>query len=133
MVYGLPEMAHHADFLLGRGRERCSLAETFRSDAIAPGTDLGQDVRRCVDAVAAAGFDTVVVDQTASVQRDLGFRTVKVLVPGLVPIDFGWARQRALHLPRVRTAMRDSGLRHRELHQRELRVDELNPAPHPFP
>jgi ribosomal protein S12 methylthiotransferase accessory factor len=128
MLYALPEMAHHADFLLGGGRERRSLAETFRGDVLAPGRDLGEDVRRCVDAVAAAGFDTVVVDQTAPVQRDLGFHTVKVLVPGLVPIDFGWARQRARHLPRTRTALRDSGLRHRA-----LRPDELNPAPHPFP
>jgi len=49
-------------------------------------------------------------------------------VPGLVPIDFGWRRQRALHMPRLRTALREAGRL-----SRDLRSDELNPAPHPFP
>jgi len=49
-------------------------------------------------------------------------------VPGLVPIDFGWLRQRAPHSSRVRTALREAGLM-----DRDLRDDEINPAPHPFP
>jgi len=55
-------------------------------------------------------------------------RTASVIVPGLVPIDFGWARQRALQMKRTRTARAEAGLR-----DRDLRADELNPAPHPFP
>jgi ribosomal protein S12 methylthiotransferase accessory factor len=128
LLYGLPEMADRADFLLSRKDEPRSLAETFQDDCIQPGPDLAEDVRRCVDAIAAAGFDVVVVDQSTSEQRELGFSTVKVLVPGLVPIDFGWRRQRALHLPRVRTALRDAGRS-----ERVLQAEDLNPAPHPFP
>ncbi|MEU9976259.1 TOMM precursor leader peptide-binding protein [Streptomyces sp. NPDC051014] len=131
LLYGLPEMGPYTDFLL-RGRddaERVPLA----SLASGPGAprasdDLRDDVEACVAAVAAHGFDVVVVDQTAPEQRALGLSTVKVLVPGLLPIDFGWSRQRAPHMPRTRTALREAGLR-----AHDLADDDLNPAPHPFP
>jgi ribosomal protein S12 methylthiotransferase accessory factor len=131
LLYGLPEMRRYTDFLL-RGRndaDRVPLA----SLAAAPGApgrpgDLRQTVRACVAAVAERGFDVVVVDQTAPEQRALGLHTVKVLVPGLIPIDFGWSRQRGPLMPRVRTALREAGLR-----EDDLSPADLNPAPHPFP
>jgi hypothetical protein len=96
--------------------------------SLSPSDDLREDLRRCVDAVGAAGFDVVVVDQTMPEQRASGLHTASVLVPGLLPIDFGWQRQRALTMSRLRTAPRAAGLR-----DHDLRADELNPAPHPFP
>ncbi|MBP2406740.1 TOMM precursor leader peptide-binding protein [Streptomyces syringium] len=134
LVYGLPEMAHHASFLLGAAGAprppKLSVAELYgRQRPVLPvSADLATDVGTCVDAVAAAGFDVIVVDQTLPEQRDLGLHTVSVLVPGLVPIDFGRRRQRALRMPRTRTALYEAGLR-----ERELLPGELNPAPHPFP
>jgi ribosomal protein S12 methylthiotransferase accessory factor len=95
---------------------------------VPPGDDLRDDVAACVEAVAKAGFDVVVVDQTMPEQRGLGFHTAGVIVPGLLPIDFGWRRQRARHLPRTRTALREAGLL-----DRDLDPADLNPAPHPFP
>ncbi|GAA3116481.1 hypothetical protein GCM10020254_74100 [Streptomyces goshikiensis] len=86
------------------------------------------DLERCVSAVTAEGFDVVVVDQTMPEQRKLGLHTVSVLVPGLLPIDFGWSRQRALGMPRMRTGLFTAGLR-----ERALEPGDLNPAPHPFP
>ena len=68
------------------------------------------------------------VDQTSPEQRGSGWHTASVLVPGLLPIDFGWARQRALHMPRLRTALREAGRA-----DRDLAPADLNPAPHPFP
>ncbi|MFE3162472.1 TOMM precursor leader peptide-binding protein [Streptomyces sp. NPDC059224] len=139
LLYGLPEMGPYTDFLL-RGRddaERVPLASlTSGPDtprASGPGDprasdDLRDDVAACVAAVAAHGFDVVVVDQTAPEQRTLGLSTVKVLVPGLLPIDFGWSRQRGPLMPRVRTALREAGLR-----ADDLGDGDLNPAPHPFP
>jgi ribosomal protein S12 methylthiotransferase accessory factor len=123
LLYGLPEMARFAAFLL---RPNDALI------ALPPGPPLADDLRtdleRCVAEVTAAGFDVIVVDQTLPEERDVGLHTVKVIVPGLVPIDFGFKRQRAPLMPRVRTALRASGRR-----ERDLRPDELNPAPHPFP
>ncbi|MEU2998543.1 TOMM precursor leader peptide-binding protein [Streptomyces sp. NPDC006995] len=158
LAYGIPEMGDHADFLLGApGSVRPparSFDDLYASDpasgsgrgrgggsrgrgggsrggahpVLPVSDDLSEDLRRCVDAVAAAGFDVVVVDQTMPEQRDLGLRTVSVIVPGLLPIDFGWTRQRALGMPRLRTALREAGLR-----TADLTDADLNPAPHPFP
>ncbi|MGW4384866.1 TOMM precursor leader peptide-binding protein [Kitasatospora sp. NPDC004531] len=128
LVYGLPEMARYADFLLKRPPVPAAPVATLRERAIAPSDDLREDLWRCVEAVAGAGFDVVVVDQTMPEQRAFGLHTVSVLVPGLLPIDFGRHRQRALTMPRLRTAPRAAGLR-----PHDLRPDQLNPAPHPFP
>ncbi|MFF5705108.1 TOMM precursor leader peptide-binding protein [Streptomyces sp. NPDC012794] len=128
LVYGVPEMGRHADFLL-RGPSRGPLRPV--SSLLGPegvSDDVSEDLARCVEAVAARGFDVVVVDQTLPEQRALGLHTVSVLVPGLLPIDFGWSRQRALGMPRMRTALREAGLR-----ERDLEPADLNPAPHPFP
>ncbi|WP_222316231.1 TOMM precursor leader peptide-binding protein [Streptomyces cavourensis] len=137
LAYGIPEMGDHADFLLGAPgsvRQPPLSFEELYGDG--PGArpvlpvsgDLREDLLRCVDAVTAAGFDVVVVDQTMPEQRALGLTTVSVLVPGLLPIDFGWTRQRALRMPRLRTALREAGLR-----ATDLTDADLNPAPHPFP
>ncbi|MCX4676636.1 TOMM precursor leader peptide-binding protein [Streptomyces sp. NBC_01433] len=99
-----------------------------RHPAIPVSDDLREDLDRCVEAVTGAGFDVIVVDQTMPEQRALGLTTVSVIVPGLLPIDFGWSRQRALGMPRLRTALREAGLR-----AGDLTDADLNPAPHPFP
>ncbi|MHA6757522.1 TOMM precursor leader peptide-binding protein [Streptacidiphilus sp. PAMC 29251] len=137
ILFGLPEMAEHADFLLG-GPPRppggpLPVSAVRGADGPAgrgPGgsADLGVDLADCVRMLAAAGHDTIVVDQTIPEQRRLGLHTAAVIVPGLLPIDFGWHRQRALHLPRMRTAPMAAGLR-----ERELTAADLNPVPHPFP
>nr|WP_236244761.1 TOMM precursor leader peptide-binding protein [Streptomyces sp. CC210A] len=136
LAYGVPEMGDHADFLLGApGAPRPplrSFTELYGPGAPRPAPpvsdDLRDDLEWCVTTVAAAGFDVIAVDQTLPEQRDLGLTTVSVLVPGLLPIDFGWTRQRALGMPRLRTALREAGLR-----DRDLAPADFNPAPHPFP
>ncbi|MFI8813523.1 MULTISPECIES: TOMM precursor leader peptide-binding protein [unclassified Streptomyces] len=154
LAYGIPEMGDHAHFLLGEpGAPRPpkrSFTELYgngggggdtggdprgdrsggagRHPAIPVSDDLREDLDRCVEAVTGAGFDVIVVDQTMPEQRALGLTTVSVIVPGLLPIDFGWSRQRALGMPRLRTALREAGLR-----EGDLTDADLNPAPHPFP
>ena len=75
--------------------------------------------------IETAGMEVLVLDQT---RPDIGLPVVKVIVPGLVPIDFGYKRQRAPLMSRVRTALRAGG--HLD---RDLAPADLNPAPHPFP
>ncbi|MER7763797.1 TOMM precursor leader peptide-binding protein [Streptomyces sp. NPDC097619] len=131
LVYGVPEMGRWAEFLLRAPQERlrpvAELAWPDGSGAAVAG-DVRADLERCVAAVAEHGFDVVLVDQTLPEQRRLGLHTVSVLVPGLLPIDFGASRQRALGMPRLRTALRAAGLR-----AHDLDPAEFNPAPHPFP
>jgi ribosomal protein S12 methylthiotransferase accessory factor len=80
------------------------------------------------DLIVEAGSDIVVVDQTAPEQEARGLANVRVIVPGLLPIDFGWSRQRALRSPRLLTAPRRAGLL-----DRDLTEAELHRVPHPFP
>lgn len=128
-LFGLPEMAEHAGSYL-RPSALLDPEQTYqgwlkqRPDS----GDLLDDLLHCRDELVRAGFDVIVVDQTTPEQRRLGLRTVCTLVPGLLPIDFGWSRQRALRLPRLRTALRRGGLR-----ERDLTEDELRLVPHPFP
>ncbi|MFC9328557.1 TOMM precursor leader peptide-binding protein [Kitasatospora sp. NPDC057015] len=128
-LFGLPQMAHHADSYLEPPAVR-SLDEVYEDWAKArPRTgDLLDDLLFCRDELVRAGFDVIVVDQTSPEQRRLGLSTVCTIVPGLLPIDFGWSRQRALGLPRLRTALRRGGLREDDLTEADLRL-----VPHPFP
>ncbi|MEF9908452.1 TOMM precursor leader peptide-binding protein [Streptomyces sp. P9-A2] len=130
LVYAVPEMGRHADFLLRQSAPArpMSVADLAWSRADGSGPDVRDDLLAAVESVTSAGFDVVVVDQTTPEQHALGLYTVKVLVPGLLPLDFGWSRQRARHMPRMRTALREAGLR-----ADDLTEAGLNPGPHPFP
>jgi ribosomal protein S12 methylthiotransferase accessory factor len=127
LAFGIPEMAVHAGRLLDARTGPRPLPAAY-AGAPAPATDLRDDLTWCLEEVTGHGFDVVAVDQTLPEQRRMGLRTVNVLVPGLVPIDFGWDRQRALHLDRVRTAPRAAGLA-----DHDLTDSDLHRVPHPFP
>ncbi|MET8626333.1 TOMM precursor leader peptide-binding protein [Kitasatospora sp. NPDC004669] len=101
-LFGLPEMAHHADGYLhpaARRRPQELYADWERERPRSE--DLLDAVWYCRDALVHAGHDVIVVDQTSPEQHGLGLSTIRALVPGLLPMDFGWSRQRALHLPRL--------------------------------
>ena len=129
LLFGLPEMAGHAEFLLAE-RERRPVQELYRDwERRRPRTlDLLDDLHHCRDLLVDAGFDVIAVEQTSPEQRAVGMRTACVIAPGLIPIDFGWARQRALRMPRMRTAFRRAGWREDDLDPAELHL-----VPHPFP
>ncbi|RLU81620.1 cyclodehydratase [Streptomyces griseocarneus] len=126
-LYGLPRMARHAREYLEPVSVR-TMDELYGATRRRPTDDLLDDVLRCRDELVRAGFDVIVVDQTAPEQERMGLRTVSTVVPGLVPIDFGWDRQRVLGMARLRTAFRRAGWRTTDLADEEIRR-----VPHPFP
>lgn len=129
LLYGLPEMAPRADFLV-EPSPAVTMDDLFAPWlAQRPATlDLRDDVRFCIEHVLALGFDVVAVNQTPPEQAVADLHTVRVLVPGFLPIDFGWDRQRAVGMPRLRTVLRQSGLRPTDLDPTDLHLH-----PHPFP
>jgi ribosomal protein S12 methylthiotransferase accessory factor len=90
--------------------------------------DLTENLRRLVAEVAAVGCDVIAVDQTTPEQARFGLCTVRVIAPGLLPIDFGWGRQRALTMPRLHTAHHRAGRLPGILTEADLHM-----VPHPFP
>jgi ribosomal protein S12 methylthiotransferase accessory factor len=128
-LFGLPAMRHHADSYLNPPRV-AALEDLFAAweDARPRTADLRDDLTRLRDLLTAAGCDVIAVDQTTPEQRRMGLRTVATLAPGLLPIDFGWLRQRAPHMPRLRTAPYRAGLVPAPLDDGEVRW-----VPHPFP
>jgi ribosomal protein S12 methylthiotransferase accessory factor len=128
-LFGLPRMARYVDSYL-EPKDVGSPAQVYAEweDRRPRGLDLREDVLWCTRELARAGCDVIVVDQTAPEQRAMGLRTVCAIAPGLLPIDFGWARQRALTMPRLRTAQRRAGMR-----PDDLRESEVRRVPHPFP
>lgn len=128
-LYGLPSMARHAAEFL-EPVAVLPLEETFADWVrLRPRTgDLLDDLRCLRDQLTGAGYDVIAVDQTTPEQRRMGLHTVSAIVPGLLPMDFGWGRQRALRMPRLRTALREAGRRADDLTEAEIKA-----APHPFP
>ncbi|MFI6017505.1 TOMM precursor leader peptide-binding protein [Streptomyces sp. NPDC051287] len=128
-LFGLPAMRRHAHGYLAP-LQVASLADLFAGwQEQRPRTgDLRDDLTLLRDLLVSAGCDVVAVDQTTPEQRRMGLRTVATLAPGLLPIDFGWLRQRAPHMPRLRTAPHRAGLVPAPLGDGDLRL-----VPHPFP
>ncbi|WP_432078133.1 TOMM precursor leader peptide-binding protein [Streptomyces sp. YPW6] len=128
-LYGLPSMARHAAEYLEPAAV-LPAAEVFADwEPLRPRTgDLLDDLRLLRDELTGTGYDVIAVDQTTPEQHRMGLHTVSTVVPGLLPLDFGWSRQRALHLPRLRTAPRAAGRRTEDLPEAEIRA-----VPHPFP
>ncbi|WP_181446606.1 TOMM precursor leader peptide-binding protein [Streptomyces sp. NTH33] len=133
LLYGLPEMAETADFLLAARTPR-SMDDLYGAWLRQrPSTlDLTDDVTFLLERIREAGSDVLAIDQTCPEQAAAGIHTLCVLAPGLIPIDFGWERQRALGHPRLR-AFLEGGLA--EIHSRAegFGPTGLNPRPHPFP
>ena len=128
-LYGLPSMTRHAATYLEPAAV-LPLDEVFADwQPLRPRTgDLLDDLRFLRDRLTGAGYDVIAVDQTTPEQHRMGLHTVSALVPGLLPLDFGWSRQRAPRMPRMRTALRTAGRRPDDLPEAEIKA-----APHPFP
>ncbi|MFB6988461.1 TOMM precursor leader peptide-binding protein [Streptomyces sp. NPDC056230] len=128
-LYGLPAMAEHAKEYLDPVAVRPPAGIFGDWEPLRPRTgDLLDDLNLLRDGIAAVGHDVIVVDQTTPEQRRMGLHTVATLVPGFLPLDFGWTRQRALLMPRLRTALRAAGRRADDLPESAVKR-----VPHPFP
>ncbi|MEN3331194.1 MAG: ribosomal protein methylthiotransferase accessory factor [Blastocatellia bacterium] len=89
--------------------------------------DVKTNIDTCVRQLADLGLEAIAVEITASDVSELGFRVVKVLVPGMQPIDFGmqWPH---LGGRRLYEAPRRAGYK-----QIRTQPWEMNLFPHPFP
>lgn len=130
LLYGLPEMEPHADFLFQT--TEISDIETIYQDYSRyeqPRTlDLRDDLNYCINLVLDRDMDVIVVEQTSPEQVVMGMNTASVIVPGMMPMDFGWERQRIWDLPRLRSVPQISGF-----YNASYRPVPEELPPHPFP
>ncbi|MGG4446257.1 TOMM precursor leader peptide-binding protein [Brevibacillus porteri] len=126
MLYSLPEAAERLSFLLDDARPMVSFAEQFpKRDQH---RDLTDDLRELLDVFQKLDLDVIVVDQTTPEVGRHGLSCVRVLIPGMLPMTFGHHLTRVTGLKRVLEVPVKLGYA-----KQPLRVDELNPFPHPFP
>jgi ribosomal protein S12 methylthiotransferase accessory factor len=111
-----------ADFLVSS-----PLARRFgEGDFHPPFADVRAEIDELVRRLGRCGYDVLVVDCTPPLLERLGLWAVKVLIPGLQPLNAGHRARvlggrRVLELPRrLGTASED------------LTITQLNPWPHPF-
>ncbi len=126
-LYAHPATRPRADFLDGDGPRLPLSAVTARA-GWPRHADLTDDLDELVGRWLAAGLDVIAVDTTSTEQAAGRFASAKVIVPGALPMTFGHASRRTEGLPRLLTVPRLLGYR-----DRDLRPEEINPHPHPFP
>jgi ribosomal protein S12 methylthiotransferase accessory factor len=127
VLYSHPGAFDRFDFLFS-GERAVPIEESFATAFRTGADDLRDDLIATMDRYLQRGLDVVVVDQTALEHRAGGFRCVKVLIPGLLPMTFGHRFRRTDGLARVLDVPHELGY-----YDRPLRTDEINPHPHPFP
>jgi ribosomal protein S12 methylthiotransferase accessory factor len=126
MLYGLQEAQGRLQFLLEKNRPLRTFEEEFRRKTIH--SDLTDDLRDVLQEFRRLNLDVIVVDQTTSELRRNGLHCVKVLIPGMLPMSFGYHLTRVTGLNRVLQVPVQLGYA-----KQPLRVNQLNSHPHPFP
>ncbi|MFB5189209.1 TOMM precursor leader peptide-binding protein [Alicyclobacillus fastidiosus] len=106
VVGGLPEAYPRWEFLLsGERRTPIHSVQDVYADAVRPLQSESLDIRSVLNAVLddlhSRGFDVLVVDQTSSEVACGELHAVKVLIPGMTPIAFGYGFRRVRGLSRV--------------------------------
>jgi ribosomal protein S12 methylthiotransferase accessory factor len=129
LLYGLPEMLDNARFLY-QNPQVLPIEEAYRqwNRARPENLDLLADLQYCLQLVQKLKMDVIVVDQSCPQEEQVGLKTACVIVPGLMPITFGYYRERAQELPRLRTVPRTAGFL-----EKDFDPALMNTIPHPFP
>jgi ribosomal protein S12 methylthiotransferase accessory factor len=126
VLYGDHAAFGRFDFLI-RG-QRVRRFSDLPSPTAFRNADLRDDLLELVGRYLDSGLDIVVVDQTTPEHRVGGFSCVKVVIPGTLPMTFGHTFRRVHGLPRLLHLPQQLGYR-----DGPLKLDDLNPHPHPFP
>jgi ribosomal protein S12 methylthiotransferase accessory factor len=126
MLYSLPQAEERLQFLLEEKRPLRTFQEEFKP--IPTHTDLTDDLKDILLAFRQLNLEVIVVDQTTSELKRNELYCVKVLIPGMLPMTFGYHLSRVTELERVLKVPALLGYA-----QHPLLLEQLNPHPHPFP
>jgi ribosomal protein S12 methylthiotransferase accessory factor len=128
-LYYLPEAFERLSFLSHAHQPQQTFRQAFGDFySRPPRRDLRDDLSRLIDHYLERGIDIVVVDQTGPEHAAQDFHCVKVLMPGMLPMTFGYQYRRTKGFRRLSHLPAQLGYRNRPLTEAEI-----NPHPHPFP
>jgi ribosomal protein S12 methylthiotransferase accessory factor len=126
MLYGLPQAEDRLSFLLDEERPSQSFKEAFQWES--RHGDLTDDLKDILGVFCQLGLNVIVIDQTPPEIRKNGLYCVKVLIPGMLPMTFGYHLTRLKGLDRVLQVPMKLGYE-----KEPLTFEKLNHFPHPFP
>ncbi|WP_019123411.1 TOMM precursor leader peptide-binding protein [Brevibacillus massiliensis] len=126
MLYSLPEAEERLHFLLDENRPLQAFDQEYKKKA--GNADLTDDLKELLQAFRRLKLDVIVVDQTSPEILRNGLYCVKVLIPGMLPMTFGYHLTRVTGLERVLRVPAELGYT-----KQPLTPEQLNPHPHPFP
>ncbi|MEZ2660674.1 TOMM precursor leader peptide-binding protein [Aneurinibacillus aneurinilyticus] len=126
MLYGLPQSQERLNFLMNEGRPLRTFDEEFKWRV--KHADLTDDLQDILQVFRRLSLDVIVVDQTTPEIMRNGLYCVKVLIPGMLPMTFGYHLTRLIGLERVLRVPMELGYV-----KQQLTLEQLNPHPHPFP
>ncbi|MFE5320919.1 TOMM precursor leader peptide-binding protein [Paenibacillus sp. NPDC056579] len=126
MLYSLPEAEPRLRFLLEENRPMRTFSQEF--EPAPKHWDLTEDLRAMIGKIHQLHMDVIVVDQSTPELKRNGLHCVKVLIPGMLPMTFGYHFTRLTGLERALRVPAVLGYT-----DRPLRPKELNAHPHPFP
>lgn len=126
LLYGLPEAEERLQFLLNENRPLRTFEEEFKRGP--RHADLTDDLKDILEVFRRLNLDVIVVDVTAPEIMRNGLHCVKVLIPGMLPMTFGHYFTRLAGLERVLRVPMELGYA-----KEPLKLEHLNPHPHPFP
>lgn len=126
MLYSLPQAQERLQFLLEENRPLRTFKEEFVQ--VSKNLDLTDDLRDILHVFRQLNLEVIVVDQTTPELTRNGLHCVKVLIPGMIPMSFGYRLTRVTGLERLLKVPAQLGYV-----KQPLREEQLNPHPHPFP
>ena len=126
MLYSLPQAQERLQFLLDENRPLRTFDEEFKWKA--RHADVTDDLQDILQVFRQLNLDVIVVDQTTPEIIRNGLYCVKVLIPGMLPMTFGYHFTRVIGLERVLRVPVELGYA-----KQPLTLEQLNPHPHPFP
>lgn len=129
LLYSLHEGFNRLEFLLRHaGGASVSFEKRFPEFYKRDVTlDLKEDLVGTIESVLRCGLDVVVVDQTTPELAKLGLTSVRVFVPGALPLTLGHRFRRLHGARRLERRMDAPGYDYASQGQKEV-----NPWPHPF-
>jgi ribosomal protein S12 methylthiotransferase accessory factor len=127
-LYFLPEAFEQLSFLYHSPRQQSFQEPVGSFEYQFDSPELRDDLCHLIDYYLKLGIDIIVVDQTSLEQAAQGFRCVKVLMPGMLPMTFGHQYRRVSGFKRLSQLPYQLGYS-----TRPLADADINPYPHPFP